>query len=87
MNLYWCEHKYHFVYIKILLYTLLQFATFPGYTPAHPTPLPHGMLTLEQMKRVTRAQTGLAIKVTSQATFSCNVELSVSVKNGQKSIP
>lgn len=45
------------------------------------------MLTLEQMKRVTRAQTGLAIKVTSQAAFSCNVELSVSVNNGQKSIP
>ena len=45
----------------------LQFATFPGFSPAHPTPLPHSMLTLDQMKRVTRAQTSLAIKVTLQA--------------------
>ena len=48
----------------------LQFATFPGFSPAHPTPLPHGMLTLDQMKRVTRAQTNLAIKVTLHAMKS-----------------
>ena len=53
--------------ITLIFNNLLQFATFPGFSPAHPTPLPHGMVTLDQMKRVTRAQTSLAIKVTLQS--------------------
>ena len=43
--------------------SLSQLASFPGYDPDHPTPLPHGLVPLDQMKRVTRAQTKLASKV------------------------
>ncbi|CAI8016854.1 hypothetical protein GBAR_LOCUS10309, partial [Geodia barretti] len=43
--------------------TLIELARFPGYTPSRPTPLPHSLDTLEQMRRVTRAQAKLAAKV------------------------
>jgi hypothetical protein len=42
--------------------TLIELARFPGYTPSRPTPLPHSLDTLEQMRRVTRAQAKLAAK-------------------------
>ena len=45
----------------------MQFATFPGFTPSHATHLPHGLETLDQMKRVTRAQAKLAAKVSLNA--------------------
>ena len=44
-------------------YCLSQLASFPGYDPDHLTRLPHGLMPLLQMKRVTRAQTKLASKV------------------------
>ena len=46
-----------------LLFLYIQLATFPGYSPEHCTPLPHGMSTLDQMRRITRAQKMLATKV------------------------
>lgn len=41
----------------------LQLAAYPGFNPHAPTPLPHGLETLQQMKRVTSAQSKLATKV------------------------
>ncbi len=38
-------------------------AAFPGYSPDKPTPLPHNIDTLEQMKRITRAHRKLSTKV------------------------
>ena len=40
-----------------------QLATYPGFNPHCPTSLPHGLDTMEQMKRVTSAQTKLSTKV------------------------
>lgn len=52
-----------YVFVIMFYYNISQLASFPGYDPVHPTPLPHGLVPLDQMKRVTRAQTKLASKV------------------------
>lgn len=53
----------HFVLLISMLFVAPQFATFPGFNPDCPTPLPHGLDTLEQMKRITSAQMRFAVKV------------------------